>query len=59
MPELFLSLDLHLHHCVVSVFDVLQGFLYPWKKVNDLLFAIQDFAVGRNDRIKSELCGSE
>lgn len=47
MPELSLSLDLHLHHCVVGVLDALQGFLYSWKQVDDLLFADQDLAVGR------------
>lgn len=46
MPELSLSLDLHLHHRVVSILDVLQGFLNPWKQVNDLLFADQDLTVG-------------
>lgn len=46
MPELPLSLDLHLHHGVVSVLDVLQSFVNPGKQVNDLLFADQDFTVG-------------
>ncbi len=48
MPELSLSLDLHLHHCVVSILDALQGFLNSWKQVNDLLFADQDLTVGRS-----------
>lgn len=46
MPELSLSLDLHLHHCVISILNALQGFLDPREQVNDLLFADQDLAVG-------------
>lgn len=46
MPELPLSLDLHLHHGVVSVLDALQSFVNSGKQVNDLLFADQDFTVG-------------
>lgn len=48
MPELSLSLDLHLHHCVVSVLYALQGFLNSWKQINDFLFADQDLTVGRS-----------
>lgn len=47
MPELSLSLDLHLHHGGVGVFDVLQRFFNPRKQVDNLLFADQDLAVGR------------
>lgn len=46
MPELPLSLDLHLHHRVVSILDALQGFLDAWEQVDDLLFADQDLTVG-------------
>ena len=46
MPELSLSLDLHLHDRVVSILDALQSFLNSWKQVNDLLFADQDLTVG-------------
>lgn len=45
MPELSLSFDLHLHHCVVSILDALQGLLDPGKQVNDLLFAEQDLTI--------------
>lgn len=48
MPELPLSLDLHLHHCVVSILDALQRFLDARKQVNDLLFADQDLTIGRS-----------
>lgn len=47
MPELSLPLDLHLHHCGVGVFDVLQRFFDPRKQVDNLLFADQDLTVGR------------
>lgn len=47
VPELPLSLDLHLHHRVVCVLDALQSFLNARKQVDDLLFADQDFTVGR------------
>lgn len=46
MPELSLSLDLHLHHRVVGVLDALQGLLDARKQVDDLLLADQDLAVG-------------
>lgn len=45
MPELPLSLDLHLHHRVVCILDALQGLLNAWEQVNDLLLAYQDLAV--------------
>lgn len=47
MPELPLSLDLHLHHRVVSILDALQSLLDARKQVNDLLLADQDLTVGR------------
>lgn len=54
MPELPLSLDLHLHHRVVGILYVLQGFLNAWEQVNDLLFANQDFTAEeiRSDQIR-------
>lgn len=45
MPELSLSLDLHLHHRVVSILDALQGLLNAWEQVDDLLLADQDLTV--------------
>lgn len=45
VPELPLSLDLHLHHRVVGVLDALQGLLDAWEQVNDLLLANQDLTV--------------
>lgn len=45
MPELPLSLDLHLHHRVVGVLDALQGLLNAREQVDDLLLANQDLAV--------------
>lgn len=45
MPELPLSLDLHLHHRVVGILDALQGLLNAWEQVNDLLLAYQDLTV--------------
>lgn len=49
MPELSLSLNLHLHHCSVGILDVLQRFFNSWKQVNNLLFADQDLAMGRKE----------
>lgn len=45
VPELPLSLDLHLHHRVVGVLDALQRLLNAREQVNDLLLANQDLAV--------------
>lgn len=45
VPELSLSLDLHLHHRVVGVLDALQRLLNAWEQVNDLLLANQDLTV--------------
>lgn len=61
MPELPLSLDLHLHHRVVSIFNALQGFLDSWKQVDDLLFADQDLTVGRSRDVnmQGQNCGSK
>ena len=42
MPELPLSLDLHLHHRVVGVLDALQSLLDAREQVDDLLLADQD-----------------
>lgn len=47
MPEFSLSLGLHLHHCGVSVLDVLQRFFNSRKQVNNFLLADQDLTVGR------------
>lgn len=61
MPELSLSLYLHLHHSVVGVLYTLQGFLNSWKQVNDLLFADQDLAVGKSQHgadVNIQHCGS-
>lgn len=49
MPELSLSLNLHLHHCGVGVLDVLQRFLNSRKQVDNLLLADQDLTVGRTE----------
>lgn len=45
MPELPLSLDLHLHHRVVGVLDALQSLLDAREQVDDLLLADQDLTV--------------
>lgn len=45
VPELPLSLDLHLHHRVVGVLDALQRLLNAGEQVDDLLLADQDLAV--------------
>lgn len=61
MPELSLSLYLHLHHSVVGVLYTLQGFLNSWKQVNDLLFADQDLTVGKSQHgadVNIQHCGS-
>lgn len=50
MPELPLSLDLHLHHRVVGILDALQGLLNAWEQVNDLLLANQDLTVEEKGR---------
>ena len=51
MPELSLSLDLHLHHRVIGVLDALQRLLDAREQVDDLLFAEQDLTVrGREMR---------
>lgn len=47
MPELSLSLGLHLNHCGVGVLDVLQRFLNSRKQVDNLLLADQDLTVGK------------
>lgn len=59
MPELPLSLDLHLHHRVVSIFDVLQGFLNAWEQVDDLLLANQDFTAeeSKSDSYEADEAG--
>lgn len=49
MPEFSLSLGLHLHHCGVSILDVLQRFFNSRKQVNNLLLADQDLTVGRKE----------
>lgn len=54
MPELSLSLDLHLHHSVVGVLDALQGLLDAREQIDDLLLADQDLAVGARSRM--DLC---
>lgn len=51
MPELPLSLDLHLHHRVVGILDALQGLLNAWEQVNDLLLAYQDLTVEEKGRV--------
>lgn len=58
MPELSLSLDLHLHHGVVGVFDVFQSFIDARKQVDDFLFADQDFTVETNVNEQNQKCVS-
>lgn len=44
MPDLPLSLSLHLHHWVVSFLDVIQSHFNLREQVNDLLLAAQELA---------------